>query len=289
MTVNLSKLSLEKDRTEAKKTISLLKLGPVQARVVGVFDGSGSIIDQYANGRASKLISKIFAVAGEFDDNQELDSYVFSSKFVRLPAITMENFETYVEDEILFKFEGGYRSYRHERSQKLKQLIDQQGGRKGIGSFFGFGKKNEGSDVQKFKDELTRIQNTQVDRSFELFKDNNEVDIMNEIIEQYTKKDPSPLPTYVGFVSDGGVERNNEIKRILRESSNLPIFWQFIGLGKSNYGALRELHQLSGRVVNNANFFECDDIEHISNQELYNRILSGYSKWIQEAKAKNIL
>lgn len=115
---------------------------------------------------------------------------------------------------------------------------------------------------------------------------NNEPLVMLDIIKTYKK---SKLPAYVIFISDGGVGADGEIKRLLIESSRYPIFWQFVGLGGSDYGILEHFDTMKGRVVDNCNFFALDDIHSISNSELYERLLNEFPDWLKIAKSKGII
>ena len=43
------------------------------------------------------------------------------------------------------------------------------------------------------------------------------------------------------FINDGGCKPG--IKKFIVESSSQPIFWQFVGIGDSNFDVLRNLNQ----------------------------------------------
>ncbi len=123
---------------------------------------------------------------------------------------------------------------------------------------------------------------------------NNEPVVMREVIDEYKK---SRLPAYIVFISDGGVSYEDEIKNLLIESSKMPIFWQFVGIGGTGffsrifggYGILEKLATLSGRYVDNANFFALDDFKKVDNAELYSRLLNEFPNWLKEIKAKGII
>lgn len=115
---------------------------------------------------------------------------------------------------------------------------------------------------------------------------NNEPPIMQKVINFYKK---TKLPAYVIFITDGGVYQDNEIKKLVIGSAKYPIFWQFVGLGGHGYGILKELDTLSGRLVDNANFFAIDDFNSISDEELYDRLLNEFPIWIKAARKKHIL
>lgn len=114
---------------------------------------------------------------------------------------------------------------------------------------------------------------------------NNEPPVMREIINTYKG---STLPVYVIFITDGGVYKDKEIKQLLTEAAQYPIFWQYVGLGGSRYGILEELDDLPGRVVDNADFFPIDDFKKIPDQELYDRLLNEFPSWLKAVKKAGI-
>lgn len=115
---------------------------------------------------------------------------------------------------------------------------------------------------------------------------NNEPVVMEDIIDMYEK---SNQPVYIIFISDGGIYKKGPIKKLLIKSSSKPIFWQFVGIGGSDYGILEELDTMKKRVVDNANFFAIDNIDALSDEELYEKLLNEFPKWLKEAKNKNII
>ncbi|MEV5437353.1 VWA domain-containing protein [Streptomyces sp. NPDC052682] len=108
-------------------------------------------------------------------------------------------------------------------------------------------------------------------------------------VRDFVRDNPAAAPTLVLFFSDGGVYRNAEIERQLREAVEEPIFWQFVGLGRSNYGVLERFDTLPGRRVDNVGFFAVDDISTVPDQELYDRLLSEFPSWITAAGRAGIL
>ncbi|WP_405427260.1 VWA domain-containing protein [Streptomyces erythrochromogenes] len=108
-------------------------------------------------------------------------------------------------------------------------------------------------------------------------------------VRAFVRDHPVPAPTLVLFFSDGGVYRNAEIERELREAVEEPLFWQFIGLGRAQYGVLEYFDTLPGRRVDNVGFFAVDDIERLSDPELYDRLLSEFPSWVRAARAAGIL
>lgn len=119
---------------------------------------------------------------------------------------------------------------------------------------------------------------------------NNEPVVMEDVIQKYTKEQPDKrIPTYVVFFSDGGIYETHKISKLLIESSKKNIFWQFVGIGQADYGILRKLDTLSGRYIDNASFFALDDLDQVSDEELYDRLFEEFPQWLHEAKQKRIL
>ncbi len=122
----------------------------------------------------------------------------------------------------------------------------------------------------------------------------NALSVMNDVISEY---EHSNLPAYVIFITDGAI--SNDTKDAVIRSSKMPIFWQFVGIGNSSsgffgrifggYGMLEKLDTLSGRYVDNTNFFALDDFQHVDNSELYGRLLNEFPNWLKAARNKGII
>lgn len=117
---------------------------------------------------------------------------------------------------------------------------------------------------------------------------NEEQKVIAEV-RAFVRDQPASAPTLVLFFSDGGVYRNKDIERELREAVEEPVFWQFVGLGKSDYGMLERFDTLPGRRVDNVGFFAVDDISTVPDAELYDRLLSEFPQWITAAGRAGIL
>lgn len=115
---------------------------------------------------------------------------------------------------------------------------------------------------------------------------NNEPAVMEDVIRFYRDTE---LPVYIIFITDGGMAHKGEVKRLMKEASSMPMFWQFVGVDGSNYGLLEKLDELEGRCVDNAGFFAMDDFMSVSNDELYDRLLSEFPVWLGEAKRLGII
>lgn len=97
------------------------------------------------------------------------------------------------------------------------------------------------------------------------------------------------IPTLVFFITDGDNFDKKEAEDIIRKSSIHPIFWQFVGIGGANFEFLRKLDDMSGRFIDNADFFNINDLRRISDEEFMDRVLNEFPQWIKKARAKGVL
>ncbi|MDQ0860632.1 VWA domain-containing protein [Bacillus sp. V2I10] len=119
------------------------------------------------------------------------------------------------------------------------------------------------------------------------FGRNDEPPVMYDVMNKYLKEDPNKDPAFIVFINDGGCKRT--IKKPVVSSSDKPIFWQFVGVGNSNFEVLENLDTMEGRFIDNANFFHVQDIDAMTDEQLYDRLLNEFPDWIREAKEKRVL
>lgn len=72
-----------------------------KAKVAVVLDYSGSMSNQYRSGKIQNLLTRLMPLALKFDDNGELDVWIFDDKYERIESMTLNNFDTFVKNEIL--------------------------------------------------------------------------------------------------------------------------------------------------------------------------------------------
>ena len=105
--INLKKsvISLDKSLISLEKK-SGLNFTDHRARVAVVMDYSGSMGSLYRSGAVQDVLSRLMPLALRFDDNGELDVWLFHHHFYRMNSMTLDNFDSYVKEEIMSK---GYR------------------------------------------------------------------------------------------------------------------------------------------------------------------------------------
>lgn len=119
------------------------------------------------------------------------------------------------------------------------------------------------------------------------FGRNDEPPVMKDVIKKYTEEDSSSDPAFIVFINDGGCKKS--IKPIIEGSAKHPLFWQFVGIGNGNFDFLRKLDTMEGRIVDNANFIHIEEIDKVSDGELYDALLNEFPSWLKEAREKGIL
>lgn len=119
------------------------------------------------------------------------------------------------------------------------------------------------------------------------FGRNDEPPVMKDVLKKYLEEEPGKDPVYIVFINDGGCKKT--IKPIIVESAKHPVFWQFVGIGNGNFDFLKKLDEMEGRVVDNANFLHIENIDDISDEQLYNSLLTEFPSWLKEVKDKGII
>lgn len=240
------------DLRKHKVGVSLKKLGieNEKADVTFVMDGSGSMAGLYANGTVQETIERGAPVALRIDPDGSMDTWYYASSCRQVASLTADNLDGFVARTLP---SPGARIGAIETGKK---------------GFFGGTVKTGGESIGY---------------------GNNEPVVMNAILA--TEPARRTVPRLVIFVTDGGIDRGTSeiIKDILRKSSRQAVFWQFVGVGNADYGVLRELDTVDGRVVDNAGFFSVDDLSRISDDDLYDRLLSEFPAWLRAARAAGII
>ncbi len=255
--VNLSKVELRKH----KVGVSLAKHGiaTVEAEVLFVIDASGSMGQLYRDGTVQETVERIVPVALRLDDDGKMDTWFYASSCRQVEPLD----EVSMIDFIRRTMPSPGASI--PASAPSPTPAPSRG-------FFGRSRAPIGDSS-----------------SGSIGYGNNEPVVMNAILANEQAKRTGPL--LVIFLTDGGIDSSTStvIKDILRKCSGQAIFWQFVGVGNANYGVLRDLDTISGRVIDNAGFFAVDDMTTIDDDELYDRILSEFPSWLKEARSKAIL
>lgn len=71
------------------------------ARVALAMDYSGSMSNMFANGSVQDVVTRLLPIALKFDDNGELESWLFSNGYERMAPVTASNYQNYVKNVMM--------------------------------------------------------------------------------------------------------------------------------------------------------------------------------------------
>ena len=125
-----SSISLEKSIISLDKTLITLEkksgfsFNGHRAKVAVAMDYSGSMGSLYRSGAVQDVLTRLMPLALKFDDNGELDVWLFDDGFRRMPSMEMSNYANYVEDEIRSKgYHMGGTNYAPVLQDMLKKYF----------------------------------------------------------------------------------------------------------------------------------------------------------------------
>ena len=255
-----NRISLEKRiQAEAPQLVNLVKQAGVSLQKVGldqhrakvalVLDISGSMGALYRKGLVQQFAERILALGCKFDDDGEIDVFLFGSGVHQPAPMSLTNAGNYVQRAIVAHPLEGDTRYGRAMEAVRKYYFPDSGG---------------GERSQPLK---------------------------------------GALPVYVMFVTDGTTSDKPLTEKQLRWASHEPIFWQFMGIGKgkkskskllaaftdSDFPFLEKLDELSGRFVDNADFFSVASPDEHADGELYDLLMTEYPSWLKQARQLGLL
>lgn len=223
MVINMSKSqeNLNKVLIDMSKT-SKIDMSKHIARVALAMDYSGSMDWLYDNGSVQDVITRLLPIALKFDDNGELECWLFSNGKERLKAVTADNYSDYVK-------------------RVMKKARMRMGG-------------------------------------------TNYAPVLQEMVRYYKDIEPSEVPAFIIFITDGDNWDKVETDSIIRELSEYNIFVQFVGIGeeRERFGYLKSLDDMPGRKHDNTGFVSVRDMDKMNDQELYTELLRQYKDWLNK-------
>lgn len=87
--------------------------------------------------------------------------------------------------------------------------------------------------------------------------------------------------TFILFITDGENSDRSATDKIIKKSSDMNVFIQFIGIGSAGFGYLKKLDDIPGRKRDNTGFSEMKDLDKADDNELYTNVLKQFSGWLK--------
>ncbi len=270
-------ISLEKFEEECndKELVSLVKKSGITleksnlrghiAKVAVCIDISGSMSNLFISGKVSQLVKRLIPLGLQFDDDGEIDVFMFGEHGYQEASVNLSNYNVRLEEMRNKQLEG---RTNYERAISL---------------------------VDKFYRE---------------------------------QDDVNDVPVYCIFVTDGDATDKDKARKAMKNISNIPVFFQFIALGADYlpseqppapapvtekkgffskifnskteaptnasappkmFSFLCELDEMSGRKVDNANFFAIKHPTSVNEEQMYDLLMNEYPDFLKEAKSKGVL
>ncbi len=152
---SLIQLDLRKQEVE-QVVMGIPQLSNIISRVALVLDFSGSMDRLYENGTVQSVIERIMPIAMQFDDNQELDLWIFENGYKRIGGVTKQNFYGLAR-QIYDKYRMGGTYYAPVMYDIKKKYVDEEPAQ--IANYVIFITDGNNSDKADAKKAITEISN----------------------------------------------------------------------------------------------------------------------------------
>lgn len=88
-------------------------------------------------------------------------------------------------------------------------------------------------------------------------------------------------PTLILFITDGENADRTSSDAIIRKSSEMNVFIQFIGIGNQSFNYLKQLDDMPGRKRDNTGFSRMKDLAAADDRLLYTTVLEQFANWLK--------
>jgi uncharacterized protein with von Willebrand factor type A (vWA) domain len=236
-------IDLNKRIEKVKIVLEKKQLVNIKAQVGVAFDISGSMHGTYRAGVVQDVAERILAIACQFDDNQNLDSWSFDNGYNSLKSITLHNYATYINDEIL-------------QNDKVSK----------------WGGTNFAPLMNSIISEYfpSTVVSVGVKKLFGLFGKGETV--------QVTSNPKTTDPSYVIIITDGANGDEQDTIKLIESSSVNNVYWQFVGIGDERFTFLNRIAD----KYKNVGFIQIKDIASEMDEDLYAKLLNDeFCNWVK--------
>lgn len=257
---NEQRISLEKRvEKEAPQLVSLVKkaaislekvgLGSHKAKVCLVLDISGSMNGLYKSGAVQKFAEKILALGCRFDDDGEIDVFLFGKNVHQPAAMGLQNCQAFVQQAIhTYPLEGDTRyGLAMEAVRKF------------------YAPANNGQAASQVSPAKIPV--------YVMFVTDGSTS--DQAFTEKQLKWASYEPIFWQFMGIGKGRKSKSKKLLSFASSDFPF--------------LEKLDELQGRCIDNASYFSVAAPDELNDEELYDLLMDEYPQWIKLAKNSGIL
>jgi len=241
---------------EAERLVDKFGLKGQTAQVVLVTDKSGSIEGLFRDGTVQAIIERSLALALQFDDDGVIPSYLFSSSSEKADDLRADDFFGYAQ-----------------------RISDKYG----IGGSTNFSKV------------IIDVINDHFPSALKMVKGGKSGGIFSKRLPDHWEvaslQNPEKDPVFVVFLTDGEIDRDDksDAEEMIRLASKLPMFIQFIGIGRASFKFLEGLDDMKGRYIDNAGFCVIENPETATDEEFLAGMLNEFPDYLKEARKKGLV
>jgi hypothetical protein len=256
-------MAIELQKKVEKVNIILTKKKVTNAcvRVGAAFDVSGSMQDDYRSGTVQDAVDRIFALAYRFDDNGELENWIFSQQAWQIGPVNKDNIDGFVKREVIdAKISGMWQGTNYAPALNL------------IAKYY--------SNIEEKTKEVVKTKIVDIiptgfmGKVKQLFGAKKTEEVSYTQTEKYEEVTPSAeieYPGYLIFITDGENDDKSATLDILNKLANMPIYVQFVGIG--NGSSFRFLQKVA-EDYNQAGFMHISDLSKTTDETLYEQLLN---------------
>lgn len=250
----MSGINLQKRVQEVGIILAKRGLAAVPRARVGVaLDVSGSARDLYSRGIMQEALDRLLAVAIKFDDNGELDTWVFDTSSYELPAMTANDYGTYVQSNIM-------------------------GNRKLMNNIWGgtqYAPPLEDAMEHYFPTQAAVVEQEKPGFFGRLFGTR-----AAPIVEKAPTPAAKSEPAMLLFITDGENFDRSEARKVLQVASDQkhPVYFQMIGIGNSSFDFLEQMAD----DLPNVGFVNLTSL-NITDEALYEQVVNEeFVEWMKK-------
>lgn len=243
-----------------KAAVSLEKrgLGEHTARVAIALDISGSMGGLYRSKKIQALVERVLALGLRFDDDGEVDVFLFGSGAYHDQPVTLSNYASYTDDMLRRRRLEGGTNY----GKVLKMIREHY-----------FGSSSRRSTPLSAKSPV-----------YLMFVTDGQTQDEGTTREQVVSGSYEPL--FVQFMAIGSSPKAVDAAGGGKGGG---LGARFARALASDFKFLEELDDMGGRFTDNADFFAVQDPANLSDEQLYELLTNEYAGWVPRVRGMGLI